>query len=227
MPPPDQDDRRGLRAGAWSRLFARLYDAVMVPAERGPLARWRRAVAGPARGRVLEVAAGTGLDFPHYAPDALVVAVDLDVAMLRRAGPRAAAARATVLLVAADAERLPFRDGAFDAAVVGLALCTVPHPSRALAELGRLVRAGGAVRLLEHVRAPQPALARAQDWMTPVWRRVAGGCHLNRDTVRAVRESGLLLESVTAHARGVFVEVVARVPGPGAAPGLARSCEHP
>ena len=191
-------------------LFPWLYDAVMGAAEVGPLARWRRSVVGPARGRVLEIGAGTGLDFQCYEPGVTVVGTDVDVAMLGRARARAANAKATVLLVAANAEALPFRHGAFDEAVVGLALCTIPHPDDALAEVRRTVRSGGAVRLLEHVRVRNRIVARLQDCFTPVWVRLAGGCHLNRDAVTAVKRCGLAVEQVTPHARGFVLEIVAR-----------------
>ena len=159
---------------------------------------------------MLEIGAGTGLDFPYYEPDVMVVATDVDAGMLVRARARAATASATILLVAADAETLPFRDGAFDDAVVGLALCTISRPEGALTEVRRTVRAGGAVRLLEHVRAPNRFVARLQDWLTPAWRRLAGGCHLNRDAVMSVKRSGLAVERVTRHARGFVLEILAR-----------------
>lgn len=187
----------------------------MVAVERSRLAHWRQSVVRPARGYVLELGAGTGLNFAHYCPGVTVVATDVDSRMLSRARARAARANATVLLVAADAEALPFRAGMFDAAVIGLALCTIPHPGPALAEVCRAVRSRGAVRLLEHVRAPNRFVARLQDWLTPAWRRFAGGCHLNRDAVTAVKQSGLELEQVTAHAGGSVVEISARTPAHG------------
>lgn len=193
-------------------VFPWLYDLVMRAVEGGPLARWRRSIVRPARGRVLEIGAGTGLDFRHYEPGVIVVGIDSDAGMLGRARTRAATANATVLLAVADAEALPFRDGAFDDAVVGLALCTIPHPDDALAEVRRTVRSDGAVRLLEHVRVSNRSVARLQDWLTPVWRRLAGGCHLNRDAVAAVRRSGLEIEHVTKHAGGSVVEIFARTP---------------
>jgi ubiquinone/menaquinone biosynthesis C-methylase UbiE len=202
---PNDHHGTGGRAG-----FAWLYDLVMGLVERGPLSRWRRSTIRPARGCVLEVGAGTGLDFRYYEPGVTVVGIDVDPAMLSRAGARAAAAQAAVLLVVADAEALPFRDATFDDAVVGMALCTIPHPDVTLAELRRTVRSSGAVRLLEHVRVPNHFVGRLQDWLTPAWRRVAGGCHLNRDTLAAVTRSGLEVERVATHARGLVLEILAR-----------------
>ena len=192
-------------------IFPRLYDLIMAPWERGRLGRYRRAVVSPARGRVLGVGVGTGLNFPYYEPGAWVVATDTDLGMLDRARPRAGAARTEILLVAADAEALPFRDAAFDESVVGLAMCTIPHPERALAELRRALRRGGALRMLEHVRVERPAIiGRLQDWLTPAWRRIAGGCHLNRRTVELVRDAGFSDVRATPHAGGYVQEILAR-----------------
>lgn len=193
-----------------ARLFPWLYDAFMRPAERGPLGRWRQSVVSPAHGRILEIAAGTGLTFPHYRAGATVIATDPDVAMLTRARPRARVSRANILLVAADAEALPFRPNTFDTAIVGLGLCTIPRPWRALAELRRTLRGAGSLRLLEHVRVAQPIVARLQDWLSPVWRRVAGGCCLNRRTVDVIAASGFAIDRMMAHAGGFIVEIIAR-----------------
>ncbi|HEU4564207.1 MAG TPA: methyltransferase domain-containing protein [Gemmatimonadaceae bacterium] len=195
-----------------ARVFPWLYDLVMAAAERRWLAPMRARLVAGLGGRVLEVGAGTGLDFPHYPAAALVVATEPDVAMLERARARARQAPARVLVVAADAEALPFRDGAFDAGVVALALCTIPRPQRALEELRRVLRPGVPLRLLEHVRAPDRRAARMQERLTPVWRRLAGGCHLDRDTVAEVARAGFTVERLREHAGGVVVEVAASAP---------------
>ena len=194
-------------------LFPRLYDLFMAPAERGRLGRWRRSLVAPAHGRVLEVGAGTGLDFAHYGPEAWVVATDPDLEMLARAMTRLADSQACILLVAADAQQLPFRDSTFDEGVVGLAMCTIPAPERALKELRRVLHPGGTLRLLEHVRMPNPVAARLQDWLTPLWRRVAAGCHLNRRTVDVVARGGFELTSIESHLGGYLLAIVARAPG--------------
>ena len=193
-------------------LFPRLYDAVMGLAERGKLGGLRHGMVSRARGQVLEIGAGTGLDFPHYHPGAWVVASDPDLDMLRRARARTRASPAEVLLVAADAELLPFREAAFDGAIVGLAMCTIPHPERALAELRRTLRPGASLRLLEHVRVEHPLLGRLQDVLTPVWRRLAGGCRLNRRTTAAVAACGFYIESVESHLGGYLHVIAARRP---------------
>ena len=153
----------------------------------------------------------------------MVVATDPDMSMLALARGRARDARASVLLVAADAEALPFRSGAFDEAVVGLALCTIARPARALAEIGRALRRDGLLRMLDHVRVEHAVLGRLQDWLTPVWRRVGGGCRLDRRTVVSVVDAGFLLERVGSHVGGLFVSITARVPPE---PGVTRAGER-
>ena len=193
-----------------STIFPRVYDAVMGLLERGSLARWRSSTVGPATGLVLEIGAGTGLDFRHYVLGTTVIASDPDIAMLERAREKVRTAAAAVLLVAADAEALPFRPGAFDVAVAGLVLCTIPHPARALAEVRRVLKRGAPLRLLEHVRVRNRVAARVQDMLTPFWMRVANGCRLNRDAVAIVKRAGFALEAVSPHAAGYVVEIVAR-----------------
>lgn len=194
-----------------SRAFAAIYDLVMGAAERGPLQRWRRALAEPMTGRVIEIAAGTGLDFPYYPEGAIVVATEPDPAMLARSRARARRARASILLVAADAQALPFRARSFDGAVVGLALCTIPSPPAALAELRRVLRPTGVVRLLEHVRM-HGVIGWLQDRATPLWRRVAGGCRLNEPTVQTILDGGFQIDDLRWHLGGYVVAIEASLP---------------
>lgn len=176
------------------------------------MASWRRHVTEPATGAVLEIGAGSGLGLRHYHGDRTVVAIEPDFVMLTRARRRATRSRARILLVGADARRLPFRANVFDSGVVQLALCTIPEPRAALEEVGRVLRPGAALRLLEHVRVNQPVIARLQDWLTPVWKRLAGGCHLDRRTAAEVERAGFELIAVVSHAGGLFQEISARAP---------------
>lgn len=194
-------------------LFPVVYDIAMTAADHGRLGQWRAASIGPARGRILELGAGTGLNFAYYCSGTWVIATDPDLAMLERAKVRAGRANAKILLVAADAEVLPFRAWSFDEGISGLAMCTIPRPERALAELRRVLRPGSVLRLLEHVRVAQPLAGRMQDWLTPFWRRIAGGCHLNRTTAEAVASSGFEITRVTSHLGGYVQEIIARTPG--------------
>jgi ubiquinone/menaquinone biosynthesis C-methylase UbiE len=190
--------------------FVAVYDCVMRLAERGRLAAWRREVFGSADGDVLEIAAGTGLNFPYYCAGTTVVATEPDIAMLERASDRAKAAKAAIILVAADARALPFREQTFDTVVVALGLCTIPSPSGALAELQRVLRPGGIARLLEHVRMDHhPVIGRLQDVLTPVWSRIAGGCRLNERSVETVRRAGFQIDEIRSHVGGAVVAIKA------------------
>jgi ubiquinone/menaquinone biosynthesis C-methylase UbiE len=166
----------------------------------------------PAEGDVLEIAAGTGLDFRHYRAGVTVIATEPDLRMLERARTRAARADATIVLVAADAQALPFRDRSFDTVVVGLALCTISSPPRALAELRRVLRSGAVARLLEHVRVEHPVVGRLQDLLTPVWSRLPGGCRLDERSVETVRRAGFRIDDVRSQMGGYIVMIEASTP---------------
>lgn len=178
--------------------------AAILDTAMAPLAPMRDRVVPRAEGRVLEVGVGTGLNLERYDPALVdeVVAVDPDPHMLRRARPRAEAARVPVTLVEAGAEALPFPDGAFDSVVITFTLCTVPELDGVLAEVFRVLRAGGVVHFAEHDRADGATQAALQRWIDPVWCRVAGGCHLDRQPVDALRRAGFVLDEVHDHGRG-------------------------
>ncbi|MBI3910955.1 MAG: methyltransferase domain-containing protein, partial [Armatimonadetes bacterium] len=189
-----------------NRLITWLYDLILLPAEWPGLRRWRRATVAAVRGRVLEVGAGTGLNLPHYREATTLVVTDVAIEMLRRARARARTGfSGPVYFAVADAQALPFRGEVFDAAVATLTFCTIPDARQAFAELRRVVRPGGEICLLEHVRAPRRWLARLQDWLTPVWRHIAGGCHLNRQTLAVARQAGLRVEETVTGVWGILI----------------------
>lgn len=167
-----------------------MYDALCRLCERGGFGRWRRWLAAGARGRTLDLGTGTGRTLPLLPPAARVVAVDPSIDALRRARRRAP----TVPVVLARAEALPFREGTFDTVLSGLVFCSVSDPPRGLAEVRRVLRAGGELRMLEHVRATTRWRARVQDFIQPAWTCVAGGCHPNRDTEAAVARAGFVID---------------------------------
>jgi len=165
-------------------FLARIYDTVLAPTERAGVRDQRRRMMEGVTGKVLEIAAGTGLNVPLYPPTADEVhAVEPDRHMLARLVGRAKESSVPLHLYQGDAENLPFVDAAFDAAIIAFALCTIPDPIRALDEVHRVVRPGGVLRFLEHVRSQHDRTARWQDRINPLWGRVAGGCRLNQPTV--------------------------------------------
>ncbi|MFL5312469.1 MAG: class I SAM-dependent methyltransferase [Myxococcales bacterium] len=167
-----------------------LYDAMMAVADRIGLWKLRSWLTRGATGRVLEVGCGTGRNLPRYPRSARPMGIDPSLDSLRRARRRAP----DVPLVCASGEALPFRRGTFDTVAISLVLCSVPDPRAALAEVRRVLRDDGAVRLLEHVRSERRWEARWQDFIQPAWTRITGGCHPNRDTEAAVRSSGFRVD---------------------------------
>lgn len=176
---------RGLEQIPW------LYDALCAPLEKLGLGRWRQWLAEGARGRTLDLGCGTGRNLPLFAAGLTVIGLDPSADTLRRARRRAP----SVPLVRGSAEALPFRDASFDTVVSGLVFCSVADPRRGLAEVRRVLRRDGQLRMLEHVRSLAPWKARLQDRIQPLWTRVTGGCHPNRDTERAVEAAGFTISS--------------------------------
>ena len=174
-------------------IFARAWDLVVRLGGRTEQ-RNREELIGGVRGTVLEIGAGTGLNLVRYERGIRVVAVEPEPTMARTAAGRARHARASVSVLRGVAEHLPFRDGAFDAVVACYVLCSVADLRGALAELRRVLRAGGEIRVYEHVRSRRPTAARLQDLVTPVWHRCGCNCHPNRDTVGALRDAGFRVE---------------------------------
>jgi ubiquinone/menaquinone biosynthesis C-methylase UbiE len=181
-----------------NRFFAACYSRIaQTRAFRRQMDPFRQELARAARGVVLEVGAGGGQNFAFYDPaiTTRVEAVEPNAHMLRRARVAAQAARVPIHLTQAPAEQLPFADATFDAALATFVLCSVDDPARALDEMRRVLRPGGTLLLFEHVRSRSPRWARVQDWLTPLQRRVADNCHLNRATGDLVRARGFTIES--------------------------------
>lgn len=161
------------------------------------LAGYRLQVVGAARGRVLEIGVGSGLNLLLYGPTVeSVCGIDPSSELLRRAGARIADAQVPVSLVRASAEQLPFGDAAFDTLVMTWVLCSVPEPGAALAEMRRVLKPGGRLFFVEHGLAPEPRTVRWQRRLTPYWRRIGGGCHLDRRMDELIRAAGFRVETL-------------------------------
>ena len=179
----------------WGRIFAAVYDTALAGQEKAGLADRRAEVLREARGNVLEVGAGTGLNLPHYGERVReLVLFEPEAPMARRLRARAASdPRATV--AEGDGDGLPFGSDRFDTVVSTLVLCTVPDARATLREIDRVLVPGGRLLFIEHVRAPDdPKLARWQDRLNPLQRRIAHGCNCNRDTASLLEGSPLTIE---------------------------------
>ncbi|MCS7206711.1 MAG: methyltransferase domain-containing protein [Dehalococcoidia bacterium] len=187
-------------------LCEAVYDWGLIPLERLGLATLRRRLlTGIPHQTALEVGVGTGLGLQAYAPGQAVVGLDPQRPALERARHRALRRHHPLLLVQGDAQALPFGNATFGLVVFQLVLCTIPEPLRALGEVYRVLRPGGSLVALEHVRSPRQPLAWVQHVITPLWKHLAGGCHLNRDTVALVKRAGFALDRLERYLGGVLV----------------------
>jgi ubiquinone/menaquinone biosynthesis C-methylase UbiE len=182
------------------RIFAALYDRLLSGTERAGLQDMRAELLAGARGRTLELGAGTGLNLAHYT-DAVteLVLTEPDPHMARRLRKRLEEeppAPGRVEVIEAQAERLPFEDQSFNTVVSTLVLCSVESPGGAAAEIARVLKSDGRLLYLEHVRSGDPAVARWQDRLERPWGWLGAGCHPNRDTLAQLEATGLLAEPV-------------------------------
>lgn len=157
----------------------------------------RARVAAPLEGTVLEVGFGSGLNVPHYPSTvAKVVAVDPSLEGRKLAASRLAASPVPVEFAGLDGQDLPLEDHSVDHALITWSLCTIPHASRSLAEVHRVLRPGGRLHFVEHGLSPNPRAARWQHRLTPFWRHVAGGCHLDRPIDLLVQGAGFEINAL-------------------------------
>lgn len=188
------------------RLFTAWYGLGMRLVDEFGLRETRREVLAEASGRTLDIGSGTGSNVPLYPPavSELVLAEPdphMQKALRRRLGEEG---RKDVELVQAPAERLPFPDSSFDCVVCTMVLCTIPDPEAAVAEAARVLKPGGRLLFLEHVRSEDPGFARWQDRCEKPWRFLADGCHCNRDSLATIEASPLTVEELR---RGVMPAV--------------------
>ncbi|MBI4260730.1 MAG: class I SAM-dependent methyltransferase [Actinobacteria bacterium] len=186
--------------GANHPVFALFYRLLGPLNDRGGFIEHRRRLLAEARGRVLEVGVGTGLNLPLYPPGVReILAVEPEPHMRAEAEKAAAEAPVPVRVIDAPAERLPFDDGSIDTVITSLVLCSVEDLGAALAEIRRVLLPGGRLLFLEHVRAPEGSrLQRWQDRLERPWGFVGAGCHPNRDIAGAVAGAGFEIESIDA-----------------------------
>ena len=190
-------------------FYAKLYDALMKPVEQARFNSVRKNLVGKAEGRVLEIGSGTGLNFKHYRNVSQVDAIEPDRSMGERSMKQAKKRDFPIHVYDAVAENLPFEDNSFDSVVGTLVFCTIPDPKKALQEIRRVCKPGARILLFEHVRMDQPPLAKAQDLATPLWKKAFAGCHLNRDTLKLVKQSGLQVTKAQPSFQSLFLTIEA------------------
>lgn len=172
-------------------ILPRLIHAGMRHAELTPL---RSSLVEEASGRVLEVGIGSGLNIPFYRRDVIqVIGIDPSRPLLKRAKTTAAWSRCPVRLLEGRSEKLPLASGSIDHVVMTWTLCSVADPLGTLSEIRRVLRPEGALLFIEHGKAPdnEPSVQRRQERITPLWRRIAGNCHLNRRVDQLLKAAGL------------------------------------
>jgi SAM-dependent methyltransferase len=181
----------------WARAFARLYDPFLWLGERAGVGGHRAELLGAARGRTVEIGAGTGLNLPHL-PDHLdeLTLLEPDGPMRARLRRRLDRSGRAVRILDAPAERLPFAEGSVDTVVSTFVLCTVEDPARAIGEIARVLREDGQLLLIEHVRSDSPRRARWQDRLERPWSRFASGCRCNQETGALLAAHGFQLDDV-------------------------------
>ena len=201
--------------GVGRYVSAIFYDLFMVPLETATLRRARFRLLAHARGDVLEIGAGTGVNAPHYRPRRVrhLTVTDRDErrrVLERRMLRRHPSLTGRITTARADAHRLPFPDGSFDTVVATLLFCSVDCQPCGFDEIIRVLRPGGRYLFIEHVRPAAPRMARLFDLLNPYWNRLSRGCNVNRATVATMQDAGFSVVRHDAGKHGVFVWGVAR-----------------
>lgn len=181
----------------WGRVFAAGYDTFTAGAEKAGLGDRREKLLAQAHGRVLEIGGGTGANLPYYGPEVeeLVITEPAEP-MARRLEKKLPGYQRPVQVVRAPAEQLPFEDASFDYVVATFVLCTVEDPQRALQEAHRVLKPGGRLLFLEHVRSDDPRVARWQDRLNGLNKRLICGCNCNRSTLATIEQQGFSVADV-------------------------------
>ncbi|TDK60802.1 class I SAM-dependent methyltransferase [Bacillus salipaludis] len=188
-----------------SRSFAKWYDFFMSPLENKKFNGIRKELLSKARGSVLELGSGTGINFPLYTECDKVTAIEPSPYMIENSLEKKKQSVVPIELVQASAEELPFADNTFDTVVATLVFCTIPNPERAMLEMKRVSKPDGKILLFEHVKMENRVLAALQEGLTPVWKKICDGCCLDRDTLELLIAHGLDVTEVHKYYRDLFI----------------------
>jgi ubiquinone/menaquinone biosynthesis C-methylase UbiE len=165
---------------------------------------YRHRLVSAAEGRVLEIGIGSGLNLRHYSDKATrIIGLDTSAKLLSMAEREKGGLPLPIELLEGSAEAIPLGDETVDTVLTTWTLCTIPDVAHALSEMRRVLKPGGRLLFVEHGRSPDPSVRRWQDRFTPLWKRVAGGCHLNRAIGQLIEQSGFLIEHIdTGYMKG-------------------------
>jgi ubiquinone/menaquinone biosynthesis C-methylase UbiE len=168
------------------------------------LAAYRARIVPHAEGRVLEIGIGSGLNLPFYADCAdEVLGLEPSRGLIEMARGAAARSRLSVTLLEATAEQMPLDESTIDTVITAWTLCSIPDVSRALGEIRRVLRPGGQLLFVEHGLSPEERVRKWQNRLTPVWKPLSGGCHLDRPITRLIEDAGFRIDTLnTAYMRG-------------------------
>jgi ubiquinone/menaquinone biosynthesis C-methylase UbiE len=190
-----------------SRLFANWYDFFMSPLEKRKFKRIRKELLSKATGSVLEIGAGTGINFPLYEGVEKVTAIEPSQHMIECSLSKMKHSVVPIEMVPASAEALPFAANTFDTVVATLVFCTIPNPEKAILELKRVCKPNGKILQFEHVKMENRFLAVLQDWLTPTWKKICEGCCLNRDTMKLLQAHDITIIKVEKFYSDLFIVV--------------------
>jgi len=188
-----------LYVATWGRCFAAMYDRFLGKAEAGKLGRLRHDLVAPLRGDIVDVGAGTGVNLLHYDGSVSPVMVEPDRFMATRLAARAHELGRSVDVVLAPGEALPMEDASVDHVVCTLVLCTAPTPEHVVAEAFRVLRPGGTLHFLEHVRSNTAKVAKIQDRFRRPWSALGCGCQANRTTELLFQPAGFTIDVLERH----------------------------
>ncbi|MEH7418476.1 class I SAM-dependent methyltransferase [Neobacillus drentensis] len=187
------------------RLFAKGYDFFMRPLEKKKFKVIRKELLVKAKGCVLEIGSGTGINFPLYKSVEKVVAAEPSTYMIERSREKRIQSPVEIEIEQTGAEKLPFDDNSFDTIVATLVLCTIPNPEQAMIEMIRVCKPGGKLLFFEHVKMDNRFLACLQEFLTPAWKKICDGCCLNRDTLTLIKNNDLEINEIKSYYKGLFL----------------------
>lgn len=186
-----------------------LYDILLSPLESLRLSKKRHKLIAPLKGNILEVGVGTGVNFKHYHYHRLKKLDLIDISLTDKVNSYKFPKGLDVTLSELSVEDLPFNDNTYDYVVFTLVFCSVPHPEQGLKEIRRVLKPNGKIIFMEHVLPHHSGLRKLFHKLTPTWKKLAHGCHLNRETLKTISEHGFVINESERYFKGTFVSGIA------------------